>query len=819
MKIKIGALSGRSIAIALLLVFLPIIIAMKLLYLWGWNFSIPLVYGIPGADEIWQLVATKTLLDTGWVLQNQYLGAPGISEWYGNSGSQTSAIHSVLMLGIGIFVKDAVRVQQYYYMINFSLISVTAYISLRYLNIARLPAVIASLLFAFTPYRLQSMSFAYLSNYFIIPLAILPSIWILQGKLRWDRNDEDSHRTSLRYSAWSLAIVALAAVSDGYYAFFTLLLLGFAIAVRAIGGDLKHPMSRLALPLSCVIAMFIVVLALQWPLYHYRVTHPAEADQDQMKQAIDAEVYSPSLKLLLTPSVNHRIPAVARYARHVVETANFNRRFPYLQGAPVILGALGSISLVIALSLIAVRLIAPAGTQPPHWHAGVMPTNGPPVEILSIIALFILLCTISGGIGSLIALFYPAIRAYERFAIFLSFVLYAIAAAFAGKLIDNRKPVIYRSIISAILVILGLLAFLDQTPHDLLGLSTKAGHVARKERFVAERSFVQSMESELPQASMIYQYPYSQYLTNNRYYGWGQFGQLRLYLHSQRLRWSNGSAKGSPVDNWHERLSHLPLPLLLTEVQAAGFQALVADRLVLPDADYEAIRSEMVRLTGRPPIESDRARLAYWKLPSLPYRLSYDQDYTQVQQMTVFKPFVAGDVALPRLIDRAALGKALDGKTSFPLEFTRERNPEIFIDATVMTRGDGQEKIRPDTDMLGGIYCAQESGDSVSIRSNIQIRIQNKTNFDWTFNEGPWPLRVGAVATNAQGVQMADARVPGSLRIEAGQSSDLTISLFAVLPNLDLRDGSANLRIALLQEGNAWFVRDSNPSCQLKIVP
>ena len=47
------------------------------------------------------------------------------------------------------------------------------------------------------------------------------------------------------------------------------------------------------------------------------------------------------------------------------------------------------------------------------------------------------------------------------------------------------------------------------------------------------------MEKKLPESAKVYQYPYSQYLVPDRYYGGGAFGHMRAYLHSKNIHWSN----------------------------------------------------------------------------------------------------------------------------------------------------------------------------------------------------------------------------------------------------------------------------------------
>jgi len=162
-----------SASIELFLVaVVPLLFAMSVLGLWRWDLSIPLVYA--GSDDTWQLVLSKVLKDTGWILDNPFLGAPDIAHWHNNAAAQTSSIHSIIMLDYPYFLDDAVKIQQTYYLLNFSLISLTSYVGCRLLGIARFMSASVAILFSFTSFRIGWLFYAFLANYFTVPLALVP---------------------------------------------------------------------------------------------------------------------------------------------------------------------------------------------------------------------------------------------------------------------------------------------------------------------------------------------------------------------------------------------------------------------------------------------------------------------------------------------------------------------------------------------------------------------------------------------------------------------------------------------------------------------
>jgi hypothetical protein len=800
------------------LLVLPIFLAFHILHLWKWDFSVPFAYGKPGADEVWQLVATKTLLDTGWVLENPFLGAPAISHWYNNSGSQTSALHSVLMLGLSAFIHNPVRVQQVYYIINFDLIAISSYVACRVLGANRIASVAVGLVYSFTSFRIHALFFAYLSNYFIIPLAVVPAVLTLSGRFAVSGGAGLGFWQALRRTFQnrlfiaSLAIVIVAAVTDGYYAFFTLLLLGLATACRIFLGDIRRPL-RLAAPIVLLGAMVVAAGALNLPLIEYRHHHPDEANQDLMKQVTDAEVYVPTLKLLVAPIVDHRLAEMRKLGQYLVDTANFNRKFPYAVGAPVVLGVFGVIWLLAALwLLIFEREPTEVLADSPAGRAERPPLRVSAPRSLSILALFILLSSVIGGLGSLIALLFPAIRAYERFPIFLVFVLWAIGALLVTRAMRNAATG-GRILFGAATVAVACGAILDQTPYDPLGLTAQSNVAARQDRFLAERRFVRAMEADLPPGSMVYQYPYSQYLTNNKYYGWGSFGQMRLYLHSKAIRWSNGGAKGSPSENWEERVSALPIDRLLTVMEAAGFKGFVVDRLVYPDAEYALLKTKLESLIGPPTLEDAEAQLAFWKLPSLPYRINYTDDFKGVEKMVIDRPVDGSSVRLPLGIDRQALIKALAAyRRGYPEVIDRAHDPLVFPSQADADLGFGQRKVSTQTPLRGGVECSADTDGAT-------LRVVNEGDYDWLLNSGEFPIRVAANVVGANDVALGDLSIPGDHIVE--QHSSITLhepwSFFREKFPQAAAGGTA--KFAMLQDGNAWFRFPNERFCTIQIPP
>jgi hypothetical protein len=812
----------------------PLLIAYAFLHLWHWDLSVPLSTGPHGNDQIWQLILSKALFDTGWVLDLPALGAPDIAHWQHNAAAQTSALHSVLMRGIAPFASDAVQMQQLYYLLNFPLICTTAFTACRLLGVDRLPAYCAGLLFAFTSFRINAHFYVFLTSYFMVPLALVAIIWIMSGKFAgvvagqpagqsWRLTANALLRT--REFLLGLLFIFLMAVSDGYYAFFTLLLLGFCVVQRLACGDFRRPASLLPLVIYIVV-LIAVALALSLPLEHFRSTHPAEffpngvLDSSLVKHPFEAEVYNSSLKLMIAPLGNHRIDTLARAGNWIVSTSDAARSFKI--GNPIVpLGTLGSAIFLVALVFVAFpglragRRMMP-GRQAPARPAGLVDADRISAEdvdadaaarsigdsLLSLVML-VFLASIFGGIGTLVALVFPTIRAYDRFPLFLIFILLLAAARWATQVRGSVAPR-RRWQVDALVVAVTILALFDQVP----GNAGNHDEPARA-RFLAERDFVARIESTLPRDAMVYQYPYGQYLRNSPY-GWGAFGHVRLYLHSHHLRWSNGGAKNSPGDDWNLRISHLPLEQLLTEIEGAGFRGLVIDKAVVGRAELDALQ-RVFRQRGYTVDEDARSGLAFVRLHEPGFRLFYDSDYLHASRVVISDPARVASAELPLIMLDAPFRKYVAARGG-PITVIAREHPDLFADSAQPIRGGGEKPILPLSAMRGRLACTLDAvegqGRQGGKGQNVVLKLTNDSGFDWMLGTGARPLRVGLHLLHADGTMLRwddGFRVAAEGYIKRGTTRviRLPVDVLGAERLQALRSGSAEF--GLVQDGHAWF--------------
>lgn len=803
-----------------LLGVLPLLIGYGFLELGGWDLSVPLSTGPHGNDQIWQLILSKALFDTGWILDIPALGAPDIAHWQHNAAAQTSALHSVLMRGIAPFAGDAVRMQQLYYLLNFPLICATAFGACRLLGVHRLPAFCAGLLFAFTSFRINAQFYVFLTSYFMVPLALVTILWIMSGTFAafvgsqpvaqtWQRTASALLRT--REFVLGLLFILLMGLSDGYYAFFTLLLLGFCVVQRLALGDYRRPVSLL--PVGIYIAVLIAVaLALSLPLEHFRNTHPAEfypngiIDSSLIKHPFEAEVYNSSLKLMIAPLGNHRIDALAQAGNRIIATSDAARSFK--TGNPIVsLGTLGSLVFLVALAFVAFPGLRPGprSANGPAAPAGQVDADATARaqgdSVLSLVVL-VFLGSIFGGIGTLVALVFPTIRAYDRFPLFLVFIL-LLAAARWLTMVRARIAPGRRWRVDALAVVVTILAIFDQVPGN-------AAHhdKAARDRFLAERDFVARIESALPVNAMVYQYPYGQYLRNSRY-GWGGFGHVRLYLHSHHLRWSNGGAKNSPGDDWNLRVSRLPFEQLLTEAEGTGFRGMVIDRTVVAAAELGDLQ-RVFRQRGYTVVEDPRSALAFVQLHDPGFQLFYDSDFRRPARVVVTNPVRLASGELPFIMLDAPFRRyVLDHSDGAHATIVARDHPELFADGTEPDRGAGELPITPLTDMRGRLTCrlVRDERQGATAR-RLEMQLENDSSFDWMLGKGPLPLRLGMHLLRTDGTMLRwddGFRVATDGYIKRGTTRIIRMPVDALGAERLHSARSGIAEFALVQDGHAWF--------------
>ena len=575
-----------EVALAVGAAALSLVSAALVLEIWNAHLHVPWVYS---GDGLHYGMFVKGILDHGWHFSNPSLGAPNgqeLYDWPIASGENLQALGARLL---GSIISDWAAVMNLYFLLTFPLAALTAFAVLRTLGCARGPAFVCSNLFALAPYHFaRGERELFLSGYYAVPLGAYLVLAVLGDEALFARRTGRSgllayaSRRSLLTVALCLAVV-LASGSFYYPAFTILLVAGVTVVMSIVRRSTRAVVSG-ALVIALIGAGVLVVLA---PAIAYRYEHGPN-ELVRTRGVNESEIFALKLTQLVLPIEDHRIDALADRSTRYAESAPFGGL-----GRPVHLGVVAAIGFTWLL-LVVLGGVATSG----RWRAGI------PYREAAVANLLAFLIGTVGGISALIAAtLTPQFRAWNRISIFISFfALLAVATALTalGRRWDGGwRRLAFLGVLTATLVV----GVLDQTsrayvpPYDTI-----------RQEYESDARFVRRIEDRLPAGGRVLQLPYVPFPEAGLTGDLGDYDHVRLYFHSDSLRWSFGAMKGRP-DDWLASRRNASIARLVSDARADGFDGLTVDRLGYADRGA-AVESGLSRLLvdARPVVSRDGRR-------------------------------------------------------------------------------------------------------------------------------------------------------------------------------------------------------------------
>jgi len=377
------------------------------------DLRIPLYYSV-GGDVHYHLALTKTVAQTGWYLENPMLGAPGTMKTYDFPYAETGTF-----LGLKLFIllfRDPFLAGNLFFLATFVLAAWSSLLVLRRFEVHDQVAVAASLLFAFAPYHFwKGTSHIHLSAYYPIPLAVMVSLWLCQGKpLLLARNAQGKLRPCWIRNHTLAVLVACGLISLGgpYGAYFGT----FLLLIGGVIGLLRKPSLERGLnglfAAGLVVGLFAVQL-IPFVLGTYRQGRGTNA-----WIRLSGFYYNNALwsRNLFRPTVGHRLPFLGQFTSVGRPVGPTDLPFLYVETKESILTpALGFVASIGLVFLIVVALASPCPLTRRKPELG---------DLSKLNAAALLLC-LAGGAGELIALYVTTmIRCYSRISIYFSFFAY-----------------------------------------------------------------------------------------------------------------------------------------------------------------------------------------------------------------------------------------------------------------------------------------------------------------------------------------------------------------------------------------------------------
>jgi phosphoglycerol transferase len=566
-------------------------------HLRGLDLHIPLVYG---GDVLSHAHTIKSIIDTGWVFANPWIGAPFGAVLYDYPSSES--LHYLVVRFLSLFSHDPFFIYNIYYLASFPLAAITALFALRKLKLRFYVALPGAIAFAFLPFHILRYEHLFLALYYMVPLGLLGVIEAANGNsnlVAWSSQD---HRLSINLrqpKIWFYALACILAASSGVYYGFFIASVGIVSAIRAL--FLKRAEDRLSRSVSCLllVALLIVTTAINGaPSYLYEFVHGSPSTPTALRLPGEAEFYGLKIIQLLLPS------PIGRFARLTSMTRFYDANTPLLnENQTSSLGFLAGIGFLYSLLF----LLRQHRTSQLDDYLGF-------VNICCI-----LIATI-GGFGAIAAfLFLPQIRAYNRMSVLIGFISIAVFCRLIERLAatrqlrglarDRRNNLFVSGGLS-----LALLAavFVDQCYNSNFASNYQAAQISYRndERFAGEVRLL------LPTGAMVFELPFMLFPENGPIHQMGDYDQFRPYLLSSGLRWSYGDTKGRPSSDWNQSTAMLPVDEMMQRLAAAGFSGIYIDRFGYPDAGRE-IESGIRRYVTTDPIVSRDARFVFFDIRAL----------------------------------------------------------------------------------------------------------------------------------------------------------------------------------------------------------
>ncbi len=209
-----------------------VIVAMRL---WAADLTVPFNYGF---DSLLHQVLIQATMENGWYFTNGRLGMPSPQTLY--DFPMADSLHFIVIKLLGYIIPNSAVVLNLYSLLPFPLVALTSYFVLRRFKVARLLALVASVLYACSPFHFfRCTSHVFLAAYYLLPLITWLLVRLYLGKLPFVHIDLETGKRSWRFLNWEAAgavvLCFLTGMSGIYYVFFScflLLAVGIKVAFR-----------------------------------------------------------------------------------------------------------------------------------------------------------------------------------------------------------------------------------------------------------------------------------------------------------------------------------------------------------------------------------------------------------------------------------------------------------------------------------------------------------------------------------------------------------------------------------------------------------
>lgn len=544
---------------------IALLIAWNVYDLWSRNLGVPLH---DQGDATSSQYIIKSIMEHGTYLVNPDVGAPFGATMYDYPIPEPT--HHLLIRFIGLFTDDPFLAFNVFFLFSFASAAAAACWVFRQHGVERLPAIAGGVVFAILPYHFLRIAHVFLASYVAIPI-------LAHYAIRLGTYQAPHLTNSPRVNLVAIILIAIAAGSGVYYAFFGLMLIGLAALIGAAQSRSWRPIWIGGIFATVIVGVVGTSMAPNVLFHMTEGENPIVA----ARQPIEAELLGLRITQLLMPTPWHRLPWASEFMSHYALTAPLVN-----ENAMVPLGILGACGFLTALFA---------------FFSGRVKDFRLPWLLGAFCAACVLYASI-GGFGALLArVAIPEIRALNRISVFIAFFSLLALLVFVRHATRGRP--IVNPTLAGLMV---LVAWLDQVPTRFVLLPNEAA-------FRAQTEFFSRVQSALEPNTRVFELPYVYFPESAP--PWFVYSMLEPYLHTSGLRWSFGDTHGRPSDQWYEQASRLQDPEFSNALSQAGFAAVYLDKRGYAGRSAD-VENQLRAQFGLPILEDATRRRAIYRVPA-----------------------------------------------------------------------------------------------------------------------------------------------------------------------------------------------------------
>lgn len=605
---------NREIAAYLICEVLCILALIWILRLWDADLFVPFVYQ---SDALVTGAWVKGLIDNTWWTQSSFLGMPFGQVHYDWPLMDTFDL--IIIKILGLLSHNFALSLNLFYLLTFPLTALTTLFVFRTLNISIIQSIVGSLIYTFIPYHfLRGEVHIFFSSYYLIPLVILVIIWMYQGKNILYNAETRKIELGNYHTIASLIFCGLMALQNIYYLFFTCFFLLVIGVFHTLSSRNWKYLVSCSLLIGFMMAVFLINMS---PVFFYQYQNGSNPSA-LVRSPAESEFYGLKITQLILPIEGHRIQFLSNITQNYAKTAPLIN-----ENAMSALGGTAALGFIFLIFWVFFRLGESADK---HDLADIRST----LDCLSLLNFSAVLLATIGGLGVLAAYLFsfPYIRGYNRISIFIAFfavvaVILVLEYIHGNWCLTRKRQLLF----NAVLCLLLMGAILDQTCPAFV-----PDYGVTKQQFLQDKRFVDKIETDVPNSSMIFQLPYMSYPENGHIIFMPDYSPAIAYLHSDTLRWSYGSMKGRGEDKWEKAISSQDLPNMTKSLAFAGFNGIYVDSFGYSQPDR--IIDPLSSILKTKPIISENKRFYFFSMVDYNKRLrsTMSADEWQAGMNTVF---------------------------------------------------------------------------------------------------------------------------------------------------------------------------------------